>query len=281
MREGRRADRGLSSRRHGAARPRPRQGARAQPASRLRSHDRLGPERPARRARRPRHRLHRALGRARRDRPCRRSAGAAAQSRRRLRRRRHAARVRHRLRRHRGARERPRPGRRRGDGRWRGAAGDDVRGHDRLGRLARRRARHERPRLGRAVVRHLRDARRRARRGGCDRVQVLRRAARAARARRVLAQDAARPQHLAGAAHRARRALQGADARRVGCRVRRLRCVRRAGADVRRIAPRSACGRARRNGRDRRHRTARARAALLAHGGSCRRGAAGARQRRR
>ncbi len=91
----------------------------AQPAAGLRPHDRLGPGRAARRARRPRHQLHRARRRAERHRPRRRSAGAAAQSRRRLRRRRHAARVRHRLRPDRGAHERPRPGRRRGDGRRR------------------------------------------------------------------------------------------------------------------------------------------------------------------
>ena len=102
-REGRRDRRRLSPRRDGTARPRPRGRAGAQPAPRLRPHDRLGPGRTARRARRPRHRLHRALGRAARDRPRRRGAGAAAQPGRRFRRRRHAARVRHRLRRDRGA----------------------------------------------------------------------------------------------------------------------------------------------------------------------------------
>ena len=85
-----------------------------------------GQDGPARRARRPRHQLHRPGRRAARDRPRRRSAGAAAQPGRRFRRRRHAARLRHRLRPDRGARERPRPGRRRGDGRRRRAAGDDV-----------------------------------------------------------------------------------------------------------------------------------------------------------
>ena len=133
----RRDRRGLSPRRDGAPRPRPGGAAGAQPEAGLRPHDRLGPGRAARRPRRPRHQLHRPVGRAARDRPGRRAAGAAAQPGRRLRRRRHAARVRHRLRRDRGAQQRPRPGRRRGDGRRRLAAGDDVLRHARRRQLAR------------------------------------------------------------------------------------------------------------------------------------------------
>ena len=81
------ADRGLSSRRDGAAGPRTRCGAGAQSAAGVRPHDRLGPGRPAGAGRRPRHQLHLDHRRARRDRH-QGEAGAAAQPRRRFRRRR-------------------------------------------------------------------------------------------------------------------------------------------------------------------------------------------------
>ena len=82
-REGRRADRRLSSRRDRAARTRPRRLPQAQSAPRLRTHDRMGPGGSARACRRPRHQLHRAVGRARIDRThaarrrCRRSTWSA------------------------------------------------------------------------------------------------------------------------------------------------------------------------------------------------------------
>ena len=78
-----------------------------------------------------------------------------------------------------------------------------------------------------------------------------------------------------------RRDLLAADARRVGGDLRRLRCVLRAGAVVRRIAPPPACGGARRHDRRRRHRPARARASLRSDPERGPLAAARARQRRR
>ena len=97
-RAGRRAHRGLPPRRDGAPRHRPRRVLRPQPQARVRAHDRLGPGRPVRRrgpattsttSRWPAPRPHR---------PRRRGPGAAAEPRRRLRRRRHVPRLRRRVR---------------------------------------------------------------------------------------------------------------------------------------------------------------------------------------
>ena len=68
-RDGRRADRGQSARRDGAARPRPRRLRQAQSAARLRPHDRLGAGRSARSSRGPRSQLSGAERRACRSPP--------------------------------------------------------------------------------------------------------------------------------------------------------------------------------------------------------------------
>ena len=108
----------------------------AQPAARLRPHDRLGPGRPARAgAPGTTSTTSRSAARCTRSAARGERAAAAAQPGRRLRRRRHAARVRRGVRAARGAALGPRPGRRRGDGRRRGAADGDVLRHAR-GRLA-------------------------------------------------------------------------------------------------------------------------------------------------
>ncbi len=123
------AGRGLSSRRDGTARARPRRRARAQSKARLRPHDRLGPGRPAGQRRRPRHQLHLDHRRARRDRH-QGSAGAAAQPGRRFRRRRALSR-RRRARRAAGSAEvRQGPGGRRRDVRRRGLADVVLLRHD-------------------------------------------------------------------------------------------------------------------------------------------------------
>ncbi len=95
--------------------------------------------------------------------------------------------------------------------------------------------------------------------------QFFARAARAHRdrARRPPAPDG--PQWLAAAARATDCVHQGEDERRMGRGARRHRRVLRAGAADDRGEAASACGRARDHRRARRHRPARARAALLAH----------------
>ena len=231
----RRRDRGLPPRRDGAPRARARRVLRAQPAARLRPHDRLGPGRPARRARRPRHQLHRAVGRAARDRPrrtsrrCRRStwsatsAAAACCSRSAS-----PARVIE-------AREvRARPGRRCGDGRRRRAAGDDVHRHARGRRAG---AKSAASTCSTAARRGTTPTRRRT--------ASTSRSARSSRSstrelleRLGLADDArCRAQHDRAGWPRAARgasphAFATRDARRMVRGVRRLRRLLRAGADV-------------------------------------------------
>ena len=172
-RESRRADRGLSSRRDRAPGARARRAARAQSSPRLRPHDRLGPGRSARAARGTRHRLHRAVRCAACDRPrgrrarCLRStwsatsAAAACSS----------------------ASASCAPCSRRSA---RAAARSSTRRWSRARRCSRRwcgacsrpdlerRARRQRARLRRTLVRHVRDPRRQALRGRRDRAQVLR-----------------------------------------------------------------------------------------------------------
>ena len=77
--DGRRADRGLPARRHGAAGPGPRASARGQPGAGLRPDDRLGPGRAAGPGGRPRHQLHRSTGALRPIGRAGRAAGAAAE----------------------------------------------------------------------------------------------------------------------------------------------------------------------------------------------------------
>ena len=236
----------------------------AQPAAGVRAHDRLGPGRPARRPRRPRHQLHRPVGRAARDRPRRRGAGAAAQPGRRLRRRRHAARLRHRLRRDRGAQQRSRPGRRCGDGRRRVAARDDVLRHARRRQLERG-ARRQHPRRRRALVRQLRD-----RDGKFVAIGAIEPKFYAELLQRLEIDPATLPQQHDRAGWPAMRArfaaaFRGRTPRRVVHRLRRLRRLLRAGAHVLGIAPPSARRGARRRDRARRHRPAGAGAALRAH----------------
>ena len=126
-RVGRRPHRGLPARRDGAPRHRPRRLPGPQPEARVRSHDRAGARTgPYAAVVRARHQLHRAGRRAGPHRAGRRGPGAAAQPRRRLRRRRHAARLRRGLRSARGADERSGSGHRRRHGRRRRGADDDV-----------------------------------------------------------------------------------------------------------------------------------------------------------
>ena len=98
-----------------------------------------------------------------------------------------------------------------------------------------------------------------------------------------LAGEALPPQHDRAGWPALRRALRAGvpheDARRVVPRVRRLRCVLRAGAHVRRGGAASARTRARGPRRRGRRHAARAGAALLAHAGSGARRAAGTRRR--
>ena len=132
----------------------------------------------------------------------------------------------------RGARSGPRPGRRRGDGRRRVAAGDDVlRAASPSGQW----------RDGSAAPTSSTPARRgttptrRATAGTCrdrrDRAEVLRRAARAARPRRLARRDAARPRD---AGRRCASASPQTFAQRTRAEwergLRRLRCLLRAGA---------------------------------------------------
>ena len=86
-RDGRRADRGQSAGRDGAAQARPRRLRQAQSAARLRAHDRLGAGRPARARRGPRSQLSGAERRAVARRPRRAGADGAADGSRRRRRR--------------------------------------------------------------------------------------------------------------------------------------------------------------------------------------------------
>ena len=155
------------------------------PSPGLRPDDRVGAGRPAGAGRRSGHQLPRPVGNARHDRPGRRAAGAPADARRRLRRRRHAAGLRRRVRRGRGGPVGPGPGRRRGDGRRRRPARrDDARA---AGRRAVGRAGHEPARQRSLVLRRLRDRRRAVRVGRGDRPAGPRRGAardRAGRRRR-------------------------------------------------------------------------------------------------
>ena len=223
------------------------------------------------------------VGRAARDRPGRRGAGAAAQPGRRLRRRRHAARLRHRLRRDRGAHERPRPGRRRGDGRRRVAARDHVLRHARRRQLARG-ARRQHPRHRRALVRQLRD---RATASSSRSARSSRSSTPSCCARLGLdpadAAEAARPRRLAArCASASPRAFSGPQPRRVVRRLRRLRRLLRAGAH--RSPSRAAIRTSRRAPATielGRHRPAGAGAALRSHPGRGAAAAAGARRRRR
>ena len=226
-----RADRRLPAGRARATGARAGRAARTQPEARRRTRDRLGPAGSAGRTRGSRHQLHRAVRCAACDRSRGRHAGAAVEPRRRLRRRRHAARVRHRLRAARGAALGSRAGRRRGDDRRRVAADDDVLGHGR-GEPMERAARRQRARWRRAVVRDLRDAGRQARRDRRDRAEVLRRAAATSRARGRSAACAARPRGWPALRDRFAQRVPRSHARRMGSRVRGLRCLLRAGADV-------------------------------------------------
>ena len=149
---------GISTRRNGAAGSWSRCDARGQPDARLRAHDRLGAGRSARAARRTRHQLHRPIRRAARDRTSRWRPRASAQPGRRLRRRRHAARVRRRVRADRNATLGQGTGRRRRDGGGRVALVHDVLGHASW-RPVERRARRQRARHRRAVVRRVRNGR--------------------------------------------------------------------------------------------------------------------------
>ena len=222
----RRVDRGLPPRRAGAHGARSGRAARAQSAPRRRPHDRLGPGRPARAARRPRHRLHRAVAARctrsarRRARRCRRSissaisAAAACCS---------------------ASACWPRCSRRSARARGQVVDAAMVEGAALLTTMfwgmARREAmerpaRRERARLRRAVVRHLRDARRPVRRDRRDRVQVLRRTAGSGsgsptkRCRRSTTARAGRR-----CARGSPPSFANADARRVVRGVRRFRCV--------------------------------------------------------
>ncbi len=192
-RVGRRPDRGLPPRGDGAPRPRSRRAARPQPATRLRADDRLGAGRADVGAGRPRRQLHLDRRRARLVRPPGGAPALPAQPRRRLRGRGDDARLRRPGGRHLGAGDRRGPGRRRRDGRGLVAARDadplDA-GHGDVGG----RGRHQPARLGGALLRGLRDRRRRALRGRRARAAVLRRAPPPARARpRGVPADGARP----------------------------------------------------------------------------------------
>ena len=126
------------------------------------------------------------------------AADAADQRARRLRGRRDAARVRDRGGGVRTRAHRAGPGDRRGDGRRRRADADAVLRRARASGFWGERG-HEPARHRRAVLRRLRDGRRRVDRGRRDRAAVLRRAPRGARARRRGAPRPRRPGELAGA----------------------------------------------------------------------------------
>ena len=133
---------------------------------------------------RPRHQLHLARRRARPHRPGRRGPGAAAQPRRRLRRRRHVPRLRRRVRAPRGPAERRRA--RSSTRRWSTAPPTLMTmfwAMSQIGRLGRRAARHQPARHRRPLLRRLRVRRRRVRLARLDRAAVLRRAAAPHRAR--------------------------------------------------------------------------------------------------
>ena len=98
------ADRGVPARRDGTARCRARRVSRPQPEARVRTDDRVGPDRPLQPGGRARHQLHLARRRARALRSPRRGTDAAAQHGRRLRWGRHVPRPRRRGRTARGAR---------------------------------------------------------------------------------------------------------------------------------------------------------------------------------
>ena len=212
-------------------------------------------------------------GRAARFRPHGRGAGAAAQPRRRLRRRRHAARLRHRLRAARGRPLRKGPGGRCRDGRRRVAARGDVlrvpRGQELVGRARREHSRY------------------RARRGTTSTRPGTASTSRSARSRRssigeLLAAAEARGRDSAGPvrtrtlardARAFRRTFKSQDPRRVVPGVRRLGCLLRPGALVLGIEAPSAQRRARQPRRGGRRGPARPGAAVFAHPG---RGAASA-----
>ena len=203
---------------------------RAQPAPRVRAHDRLGPGRPARA--RAGHDINYislagALAHfARAGRP----ADAAAQPDRRLRRRRHVPRVRHRVRGPRSARVGEGPGRRRGDGRRRRGADVGRSGASPRGLW------QEEPGVnlldtGARLLRHVRDHGRQVDQSSARSRPVLRRVPRPGRAstrRRPPEPDGARG--VARAAQALHRALPDQDTRRVVRDPRRHRRVLRAGA---------------------------------------------------
>ena len=175
------------------------------------------------------------VGRAARDRPRERRPGAAAQSRRRLRRRRHAARVRRSCARSskRGAPAAARWSTRR----WSRARRllTTMMWGLRGGAAVERRARHERARLRRAVVRHVRDARTAgtSRSAPSSPSSTPSSSSASGLARRAVAR-AARSRRLARrCASASPRAFATRTRDEWQARVRRLRCLRGAGAVVR------------------------------------------------
>ena len=216
---GRRDPRRLPAGRDGAPGPRPRAADGSQSAPRLWPHDGFRPRRAAGRPRRPRPdlpRLHRHPGI---DRPSRRPPVAAAQPRRRLWRRRHAAPGRRAGGAVRAFLVGPWPGRRRRHGRRRIAARRAVL------RLPRRRPlagapRRQPARFRRPLLRHLRDRRRALDGRRLPGAALLRRVRTPAAARRRPRRAPVRPPGLAGHAGGHRRPLRRGDAGRVGRPVR-------------------------------------------------------------
>ena len=231
--QGRRADRGLPTRRHGASRAWPRRASEDQPQARLRPHDRLRPGRAAVPGRRPRHQLHRARRRAACHRPQGRGAGAALEPRRRFRRRRHVSRLRRAVRAAGGAEVGQGPGGGCRHGRRRRLpVGGDLRPV--FARLVDRRARRQLRRHGRALVRRVQDQGRQMAVRRRHREALLRGAGREAGLGLGRAAQAARPQGLARSARALRRDDRIQDARRVGARLRGQRRLRRPRAVARR-----------------------------------------------
>ena len=212
---GRRAHRRVPAGRHRAARPGSRRVPGSQPAAGVRAHDRLGPGRPARARGRPRHQLHLARRRARALRSRRRAADAAAEHDGRLRRRRDVPRLRGGVRVARGAQLRAGAGHRRGDGRRRRLPHGRDLGHAWHGPLQRG-ARYQPARHRFAVLRRVRDRRRRVGLDRLDRAAVLCAAARAHRRAPRRPARADGPRRLARAARAAHRGVRGEDARRSG-----------------------------------------------------------------